>query len=204
MRAVNLLPKDEGRRGRSRSANPVALVGIVGGTVVATAMACMFLLARGEVADKQSQLEAKRIELSVTPKPPPGPSAAEATLASARTARAAAVQAALDARIAWDRVLRRFALVLPEDVWLSGLTATAPADSDSSSAPASGGTPATGFTITGHTYSHDAVARLLTRLALVPDLTNVQLQNSARADAGGRRVVAFTIVADVRAGATRS
>ena len=203
MRAVNLLPKDEGRRGRSRRANPVALVAITGGTVVATGIACMFLLARGDVADKQSQLEAKRIELSVTPKPPPGPSAAEATLASARTQRAAAVQAALEARVAWDRVLRRFALVLPEDVWLSGLTATAPDPASGGTIPAAGA-PATGFTITGHTYSHDAVARLLTRLALVPDLTNVQLQNSARADASGRRVVAFTIVADVRAGATKS
>src|SRR5207247_10795231 len=34
------------------------------------------------------------------------------------------------------------------------------------------------FIMQGRTYSHDGVARLLSRLQVVPDLTNVQLQSS--------------------------
>ena len=36
------------------------------------------------------------------------------------------------------------------------------------------------FTIQGRTYSHDGVARLLSRLQVVPDLTNVQLISSTK------------------------
>jgi Tfp pilus assembly protein PilN len=66
----------------------------------------------------------------------------------------------------------------------------------SSSLPA----PATELTISGYTYSQASVARLLERLAVVPDLTDVQLQNSAGAAVSGQKVVNFTIVANIRAG----
>jgi hypothetical protein len=60
--------------------------------------------------------------------------------------------------------------------------------------------PATELTIAGYTYSQASVARLLERLAVVPDLTDVQLQNSAGATVSGQKVVNFTIVANIRAG----
>jgi hypothetical protein len=51
----------------------------------------------------------------------------------------------------------------------------------------------------GYTYSHDAVARLLTRLSVIPDLNNVWLERSLRTKLVGRPVITFTIKADVRA-----
>ena len=54
------------------------------------------------------------------------------------------------------------------------------------------------FTIQGRTYSHDGVARLLSRLQVVPDLTNVQLQSSTLAKVGGQDVVEFSIAADIK------
>ena len=65
--------------------------------------------------------------------------------------------------------------------------------------PAPGATP-TGLVIGGYTYSQDAVARLLSRLQVVPDLTNVQLQSSAVTPLGNSSVVAFTILADIKTG----
>ena len=47
-------------------------------------------------------------------------------LAAEKGARVGALSAALTSRIAWDRVLRQVSLVLPEDVWLTSLSATAP------------------------------------------------------------------------------
>ena len=109
-----------------------------------------------------------------------------------------AVGAALSERIAWDRILRKLALVLPEDVWLSGLTASrgsAAGGSGGGSAASAGGTA---LSLKGYTYSHEAVARFLARLAVVPDLANVQLQKSGRAEIGDRPLVEFGISAEVR------
>ena len=125
-------------------------------------------------------------------------------LAGEESARLTALAAALTERVAWDRVLRQFALVLPEDVWLTSLNAQAPTVGPAAPAtapPASGSAPPTGFTITGYTYSHEAVARLLSRLAVIADLENVQLQRSA-VTAGNAKMVEFTIVAGVRQGAS--
>ncbi len=92
-------------------------------------------------------------------------------------------------RIAWDRILREVSLVLPQDVWLSSLTM---------SAPVPGSTElGTNFQISGSAYSHEGVARLLSRIALIPDLTNVLLVNSAK-PAGKNKKVAWSITASIR------
>ena len=52
--------------------------------------------------------------------------------------------------------------------------------------------------IQGRTYSHDGVARLLSRLQVVPDLTNVQLVSSTLSKVGNQRVVEFSIGADIK------
>ena len=59
---------------------------------------------------------------------------------------------------------------------------------------------ATALNIQGYTYSQEGVARLLERLAVVPDLKNVQLQNSKATTLGGQNVINFTIVSDIRKG----
>jgi hypothetical protein len=102
-------------------------------------------------------------------------------------------------------VLRQISLVLPEDVWLKTFLATSPVPAGST-APAAGapGSPPTLITIEGYTYSHDAVARLLTRLSVIPDLKNVWLQKSLRTELGGRPIVTFTILSDVRPGGATS
>ena len=201
MRAVNLLPKDGPRRsGERRSTNPVAMVGIVGGTLVLTAISCTFVLARSDVAQKRDELAAKQAELNVTPKPPPPASGAEASLADARMQRAQALTAALKLRIAWDRVLRQFAVVLPSDVWLTSIQAKAPMSPSTMLPSTSPGSPPLGFKISGYTYSHAAVARLLARLQVIPELTRVTLETSEQTALGARKIVQFTIVADVRPG----
>jgi Tfp pilus assembly protein PilN len=73
-----------------------------------------------------------------------------------------------------------------------------PSSSATVPVPASTSVAATQFTIDGFTYSHAAVARLLTRLAVVPDLVNVQLQQSTLSKVGAANAVHFVIVADVR------
>ena len=191
MRAVNLLPKDDGRqRGPSFRDNPLVIGGVVGTVLVTAVLAAMFLTASTGVADNQKRHDAVQAELAATPVPPPTvPGTSE--LEQEKNARIGALAAALSGRLAWDRVLREVSLVLPDDVWLSSLSATAPI--------AASPTTAAGFAINGRTYSHDGVARLLARLSVVPHLSNIQLQHSSVATSDtGRKVVEFSINATVK------
>jgi Tfp pilus assembly protein PilN len=197
MRAVNLLPRDDRRS--SRKLNPVAVVGIAGTTLVASALTALMVMASGSISSKESELADLQVELQVIPKPAQAQPDNSEALAGEESARVTALSAALTERVAWDRVLRQFALVLPDDVWLTSLNATAPGATPGAAAPPAEGAVAvsTGFAITGYTYSHEAVARLLSRLAVIGDLENVQLQRSA-VTAGNSKVVEFTVVASVR------
>ena len=189
MRAVNLLPRDDARS-KSRQTNPVVLGGVIAGVAATAIIAAAFLTVSAGVADKQERLDAAQAELDTTPVPPPADTSA-ATLQQEKGQRVVALSTALAKRVAWDRILRELSLVLPEDVWLSTLSAKAP--SEAADAPA-------GFTITGKTYSHDGVARLLARLAVVPHLSAVQLQHSSVTPSeAGRPIVEFSIQALVKA-----
>jgi hypothetical protein len=59
-----------------------------------------------------------------------------------------------------------------------------------------------GFVIAGNAYSYDSVARLLSRLALVPDLSEVSLTNSssgaAPGSSGSSAGVQFNISAEIK------
>ena len=192
MRAVNLLPKDDRRqRGAEARRNNPVLIGGVAGAVLVTAIICAwFLTASAGVANNQKRRDAAAAELSATPVPAPT-SPQSSALEQEKAARVSALSGALGSRLAWDRLLREFALVLPDDVWLTSMSAQA---------PTGGGT--SGFTINGRTYSQDGVARLLARLALVPHLTNVTLQHSSAATSEtGRKIVEFTINATVKGAA---
>jgi len=194
MRAVNLLPRDDGRqRGTTREQNPAVIGGVASVVLVTAILAAWFLTASGDVASNQKRADAAQAELAATPVPPPT-SPGSSQLAQEKKARIAALSSALAGRLAWDRVLRELSLVLPDDVWLTSLSAQAP------SAAAGASSTGAGFTIEGKAYSHDGVARLLARLSIVPHLANVQLQHSAMTtSATGRKVVEFAIVASVKA-----
>ena len=158
------------------------LVPVVLAVLLAAVLSAMFLSASGTAKDKQAELTTLQDELHAIPTPDASRVKTQTALAADKQARVSALSGALSRRVAWDRVFRELSLVLPNDVWLATISAKAPVPSSSAVAPppaAAGATvAATGFTIDGFTYSHPAVARLLSRLAVVPDLVNVQLQQS--------------------------
>jgi Tfp pilus assembly protein PilN len=209
MRAVNLLPKDANQRGKSIGAeDPAVVVGSALGVVVLIAVVAGFLNVHSKVGAEQKKLTAAHVELArlaqqKRAEPTPYKTANQKPIVPipAVTAeeqpRLDALSTALSTRIAWDRILREFSLVLPTDVTLKSLSLTTPSPggvAGTTGAPAGGA--AQNFTINGTTYSHDAVARLLSRLMLIPDLTNVTLTNSTAATDTG--VVDFNITAGVK------
>lgn len=198
MRAVNLLPRDGQRE--KRKPQTLQLVAVVG-VVLATGLICAsFLMKSSAVAQERTNLDLAHKELAAIP-PPAAVHAADPGLQQTRNARLTAVASALDRRVPWDRLLRQLSLVLPEDVWLTTLSARSPsAATTTDAAPALPGAAPDTFVFSGYSYSHESVARLLARLAVVPDLANVQLQRSALTRVAGRQIVQFTIVASLRFG----
>jgi Tfp pilus assembly protein PilN len=217
VRAVNLLPGDLERESSRGGRAPIVVAG--GGIAAVTAAALvLFMTASGSAADQRSQLES--IRASIAQVPTQGqPAVAPGAIAQEHADRVAALAAAMSTRVPVDRLLRELAFVLPEDAWLTGLTATAPvgarAGSPGSPAPSATATP--GVTIQGATYSQQSVARVLARLAALPVLSDVRLSASARVDppegqsgdgepkAGkkakkSKQVVTFTITAVIRPG----
>ena len=202
MRAVNLLPRQSVEQRRERP-NAVVLVAAIGGAAVVLGLVGGTLVANRSVNRERQALSSARAVLAVTPAHHLSAStqAFRQQVLTQREQRSLALASAISKRVAWDRILRRFALVLPDDVWLTALTGTVPLDpppaaTATSALPA----PATALNMQGYTYSQESVARLLDRLAVVPDLQNVQLQSSTASVVSGRTVINFTIVADIRNG----
>jgi len=190
MRAVNLLPKEG--LGRRKRLTPPVVTSFVAAMLVLTVVVSGYLLESSKVTQSQSQVDAARAELALVPPPPPPAPGAQFDLPGEEAARVTALHSAVAGRIAWDRVLRELALVLPNDVWLDDLQALAPTDAATQS-----------FKITGTAYSHDGVARLMSRLQVVPELANVQLTNSRAVVPGKRAAVHFEITGVIRpAGST--
>jgi Tfp pilus assembly protein PilN len=197
MRAVNLLPRDQAQRTIKKESLPV-LIGACSGVLVFAVLGAMFMMGSGKVAAQQRKVDDLNRIYQALPPPPAGPSTAQQQLAGEQSARVTALSTALTSRVAWDRVFREFSLVLPEDVWLTTLSAKSPISPVTNTPSTTGTGPPSQFTIQGRTYSHDGVARLLSRLQVVPDLTNVQLVSSTLSKVGGQDVVEFSIAADIK------
>jgi Tfp pilus assembly protein PilN len=224
MRAVNLLPR-ETKQPRKRL-TVVGQLALVAPFVVAGLLVAGYLLASSSVNNKRSTLQALQDELASVPAPKAQEPQQNPALASERQLRIAALGAALQSRLVWDRVLREISAVLPADVWLTTMSAqtpatptTVPTATTTTPAPAAPTTtsPTTTTTATtttsaapppaptaqpmtfaGYTYSQEGVARLLSRLAVVPALDNVKLVSSTQTKVGDQDVVNFSIQADVR------
>ena len=186
MRAVNLLPRDHQRQRLPGARTP--LFAAAGGVVAVTAFA-MFLAssAAGEANDRRTELQAVEAAIRALPKVQ-DQAVTQGSLVRERSDRVAALAAALTTRVPFDRVLREISFVLPEDTWLTQLTATAPvsivpvAAGAAPPPPTSASATPAGVTIEGDTYSHDSVARFLARLSIIPSLENVRLTSSARVE----------------------
>jgi Tfp pilus assembly protein PilN len=158
--------------------------------------------AHGKAAEKQSELDAVKAQISALPQPT-GPSI-DAGVVGDEVTRATAIASVLGSRVSWDAVFGDMARILPANVWLKSLSVKQPEPSvlaDGTTAPplpAGQGQPApTGVAIDGYTYSQPDVARLLARLATLPSLDRVTLTSSASELIGKKDLIHFVIVADL-------
>jgi Tfp pilus assembly protein PilN len=202
MHAFNLLPKEEVRAEKDDRPSPIPHVIVaLAGVLVFAALAAFYLSSSASVTKKTGQLDDLRGDLASlqVPEKQPQSGSGDTNIDSERSARTAALSTALADRLAWDRILRELALVLPGDVTLDTLDATAP--SPGSAGAATSGAVST-FRITGTSVSQTSVARLLSRLQVIPELRSVQLEFATASDDPSTPGVNFAITAAVRQGAS--
>jgi Tfp pilus assembly protein PilN len=197
MRHVNLLPADayagdrwfSPEKGGVETTKRILALASAATGLVLVLLGGLYIHERSIVNDRQETLTALEQRVATV----------EARAAKAR-AEQASVQAHLAAvvtvasqRMPWEKSLRELAQVLPDNASLTSLQVQAPSAVVAGAPPGS----ASGFSVTGVTTSQRAVALVLDRLALLPWLTDVTLQTSARGG-GETGSVQFTIGAGVR------
>lgn len=209
MRAVNLLPRDAQPKQSFRGSGAAVVGAVAVAAVVVVGIGAGFMSAHSRAVSEQGKLADAQFALARAT------AAEQAALAAAQHGKPAtpivpvpavtaeqqprltALAEALAGRVAWDRVLREFSLVVPSDITVSGLQMNAPG---ATAATGVGKAGPSGFSLTGLAFSNDSVARLLSRLALVPDLTGVSLTNSTADPSSGQ--VSFTITAQLKGAPT--
>jgi len=203
MRAVNLLPPDARKSTSSFSGlNTLSGVRIVqGGAAVTGAIAVlvgvMYFHERSTVHGKQESLAEVQARLVAVEARANAIKAAQSQAAS----RVGVIQSVVDARLNWSAALTDLARVMPTNVQLTSLQATSPSSSvpapplttyETAATTTTGGTQS--FTVTGDAPSHNAVAIVLDRLAALPWLGQVTLQQAARQSDGS---VQFSVAASL-------
>lgn len=205
MKRIDLLPPEQ-RVKASRERGLLWAILILVAIVVALGL--VYVWQNGQVTDKQVELDGLTTEMAAVQQQ----ALALRPYAEIQTTRTAMTQAAkgiYDSRVPWSTILQEVSLVVPENVRLQSLSGTVPATMlpGPAVAPAPAAAATTDLTFTGTSYAHKDVAEFMTRLGLIPQLSNVQLASSAGAAATdttgasgttGTPTVTFTVTASLR------
>jgi Tfp pilus assembly protein PilN len=188
MRPVNLIPAEE-RRGEKAPlrTGPVAYV-VVGVLALVLVVITVVALTGNKISDRKSEVAALRGQVAAE-KARAKQLTAYTNFASMQQARDATVASLAHSRFDWERVLNELAMVIPDDVWLTGVTAKASADAGgaatASSAPGAESIAGPSLDIQGCADGHEAVAKFTAALRDVDGITRVTVMSSDRPDASG-------------------
>jgi Tfp pilus assembly protein PilN len=177
VRAVNLLPAHRrAPQGGGRPGSAYVLVGALGALLVAV---LVYVLTANGLTSKQDELAQLKTETQAAQQ-----RAAQlgsfGNFAAIKATREQSVAQLAQARLDWERLVREVSRVLPGDVTIAQLEATAAsgtANADPAAAASSGPT----LKLTGCAPSHPDVATTLVRLRRLHRANDVALGSAARA-----------------------
>jgi Tfp pilus assembly protein PilN len=188
MRPVNLIPPED-RRGDQAPlrTGPLAYI-LLGGLVAALLAITAMVLTDNQISERKSEIAQLESE------------DAAATAHAARLApyvqfqtmseqRVATVSSLADSRFDWERVMRELSLILPADVWLVNLTASAAPEAggggesgSSSGAGLRAAAVGPALELSGCAAGQKSVAGFITALKDIDGVTRVGVQSSEVAD----------------------
>lgn len=173
MRPVNLIPPDM-RRGDSAPlrTGPLAYI-VLGALALVLVGVTMLVLASNEVAEKKDELVTLKRE-DAAAKARAEALAPYAQFQAMSQQRVETVANLADSRFDWPRVMRELALVLPDDVLLTDLSAGVGGEAEGLA-----GVTGPSLELSGCTSGQDAVAGFVTALKDIDGVTRVGLESSA-------------------------
>lgn len=186
MRPVNLIPPDQRLGSQSPLRTGPLPYLVLGGLVALLAGIALLVITSNEISERKSEVVSLKRE----------DKAAEARaerltgyvqLAQLRQERTETISSLADSRFDWERVMGELAKVLPPDVWLTSLNASASPES-TAGGESSGGESAAGLRgaiagpaleLAGCAKGQDGVAGFVTALKEIDGVTRVGVQSSA-------------------------
>jgi Tfp pilus assembly protein PilN len=181
MRPVNLLPPEERRDGQAPTrTGPMPYV-LVGALVLLLVGVTAFVLTGNQVSERETDVarlkhedaeESARAERL----------AAYTQFQTLHEQRVATVSSLANSRFDWERVMRELSLILPKDVWLVGISASASPEADTGGAGSAtalrAGSPGPALELSGCASGQEAVAGFVTALKDIDGVTRVGVQVS--------------------------
>ena len=186
MRPINLIPAEE-RRGDSAPlrSGPLAYI-LLGALVLILIGVSAVVLTNNQISERKAEVEKLERE-DAAAKAKAERLVAYTQFRDLAEQRVTTVAELADSRFDWERVMRELSLILPSDVWLVGMTATAApgvsVEGGGSSLRAAAPGPA--LELDGCATGQEAVARFVTALKDIDGVTRVGVENSELPKSGG-------------------
>jgi len=204
MKRINLLPPEERAKARRERGLMWAVVALV---ALIAVLGAIYLWQNNKVGDKEAERD--QLEADIAAVQQQCAALQQYALLQTKRTEMTTTAASIDAaRVPWSTIFEQISLVIPENVRLQSMTCTVPAEmlpGAAAAAAVTGGELAADITFTGQTYDHKDVAEFMTRLGLLPQLTNIQLATSTKAAATsttttttGPQLTTFTVTASLR------
>ncbi len=201
MKRFNLLPPEQRVKASRDRGMLYAILGLV---VLVLALGAVYLQQNGVVNDRQAELDRLNAENQIVQA-----QLAElqpyADIHNLRTAMTETAVNIYDARVPWSNIVEEVSLVIPENVRLQTMNCIVPPEmlpGPAQPETTADSTPTVDVTFTGDTYTHKDVAEFMTRLGLIPQLTNIQLATSTESTGPAAAIsgstVTFTVNASLR------
>ena len=192
---VNLLPPEIAEQARFRR-----MQYLMGGAVLASAVlvAGGYVLAHGGVTDAQKRVDAAN-STQTQLQHQIGQYANVRQINADVQAHEAMLTAALSGEVQWSHYLNDLSLKVPDNVWLTNITAQATPGGAAQAKPGQVQTVAKIGQVTfgGVAFTHDDVATWLEALATEPGYANPYFSNSTESKIGDQKVVNFTSTVDL-------
>jgi len=131
VRPVNLIPQEDRRGGKAPLRTGPLSYAIVAFLLLAVGVVTLLALTGNKIADRKAEVASLQSQVDAT-QARADQLSTYTNFADLQQARQETVASLATSRFDWERALHELALVLPDDVWLISMTATAATDPSSS------------------------------------------------------------------------
>lgn len=202
MKRFNLLPPEQRVKA---SRNRGRLYTVLGLGVLVLALGAVSFQQNAVLHTKEAELEELNAQVAAVQQQVAA-LAPYAEINKLRTSMTETATGIYAARIPWSSIIEEVSLVIPENVRLQQMVCAVPASMlpgpKQPTKQANDAQGTTDVTFTGVTYTHKDVAEFMTRLGLIPQLTNIQLASSTGSTTASGSTTAthvqFTVTASLR------